>query len=126
MTTTEAVEAPKLEEDFAENQLLGVSASVRSSEHASERSSERADLPILGMYCLGMHCAACAARVEKALLKTEGVKSANVNFSTARATVHYDAQATNLEKLRDVVKQTGYEAMVLPTPSLTLKLKPLL
>lgn len=32
----------------------------------------------------GMHCAACAARNERTLLKLAGVKKANVNLATKR------------------------------------------
>jgi Cu+-exporting ATPase len=75
----------------------------QTSTHAPARS----DLPLLGM-----HCAACATRIEKALAKAPGVEEAGVNFATARATVHYDPQQTDLETLREVVKRAGYDAIV--------------
>ena len=71
---------------------------------------ERCDLPILGM-----HCAACATRIEKALGKAPGVQQAGVNYATGRATVHYDPHATDAAKLRDVVKNAGYDAIVPPS-----------
>jgi Cu+-exporting ATPase len=77
-----------------------------------ENQPERCDLPILGM-----HCAACATRLEKALNKAPGVQQAGVNYATARATVHYDPQATNIQQLSDVVKKAGYEAIVAPARS---------
>jgi Cu+-exporting ATPase len=40
---------------------------------------ERLDIPIIGM-----SCAACASRVEKALSKTDGVDDANVNFAVEK------------------------------------------
>jgi Cu+-exporting ATPase len=70
-------------------------------------AGERCDLPILGM-----HCAACATRIEKALNKAPGVQNAGVNYATGRATVHYDPQTTDAAKLREVVKKTGYDAIV--------------
>ena len=70
-------------------------------------TGERCDLPILGM-----HCAACATRIEKALNKAPGVQNAGVNYATGRATVHYDPQTTDAAKLREVVKKTGYDAIV--------------
>src|SRR5687767_1439592 len=82
----------------------------KQSADASE--GERCDLPILGM-----HCAACANRLEKALGKAVGVQEANVNFATQRATVHYDPQATTLPQLQEVVKKAGYEALLPATPS---------
>ncbi|HWK89372.1 MAG TPA: heavy metal-associated domain-containing protein, partial [Longimicrobium sp.] len=47
---------------------------------APEGTGERIDLPITGMTC-----AACARRVETKLSKAPGVRSAGVNFATARA-----------------------------------------
>jgi P-type Cu+ transporter len=64
----------------------------------------------------GMHCAACAARVESALAKAPGVARAGVNFATGRATVAYDPTTTSPAALRDVVRDTGYDAL-LPDPA---------
>lgn len=69
--------------------------------------TERVDLPLLGM-----HCASCAGRIEKALNRAEGVESCSVNFATTRATVHFDAEKTSPAALRDVVKKAGYDAIV--------------
>ena len=41
---------------------------------------------------VGMHCAACVTRVEKALAAMPGVVEAAANFATERALVRYDAQ----------------------------------
>jgi Cu+-exporting ATPase len=57
-----------------------------------------------------MTCAACARRIERALSKTPGVRSAAVNFATARATVGYDPAATAPEHLVDAVREVGYGA----------------
>lgn len=82
-------------------------AAPTAPSQASDGDVERADLPLLGM-----HCAACATRIEKALGKTEGVQECSVNYATTRATVSYNPQATNLEELRRVVQKAGYDAIV--------------
>lgn len=56
----------------------------------------------------GMSCAACAARIEKSLGKTAGVKSANVNLALERADVEYDDSAVDVDKLEGVVTKLGY------------------
>ena len=38
----------------------------------------------------GMNCASCAAHVEKAAAKVEGISFASVNLATERLTVSYD------------------------------------
>jgi len=76
----------------------------------TDSTTTRADLPLLGM-----HCAACASRIEKALKRTEGVESCTVNFATTQATIHFDPQQTDLPALREVVQAAGFDA-VLPQP----------
>ncbi|MGV3721003.1 MAG: heavy metal translocating P-type ATPase, partial [Actinomycetota bacterium] len=56
----------------------------------------------------GMSCAACAARIEKVLKRTEGVREANVNFAAHRATVVYAPQETDTRTLAGVVREAGY------------------
>jgi Cu+-exporting ATPase len=57
----------------------------------------------------GMHCAACAQIIQKALLKAEGVTEARVNLTTEIAYVEYNDEQTNEEKLEEVIKNTGYD-----------------
>ncbi len=58
----------------------------------------------------GMHCAACAQNVERALREAPGVQSATVNFAAETATVSFDRAETSVGKLIAVVKQAGYGA----------------
>jgi Cu+-exporting ATPase len=58
----------------------------------------------------GMHCAACAARVEEALRDAEGVSEATVNFATEEVGVAFDTDRVSLENLIGVVEETGYGA----------------
>lgn len=48
---------------------------------------EKMDKATIGI--MGMHCASCAMIIEGGLKKTEGVKSAAVNFATSRATIEF-------------------------------------
>ncbi len=59
----------------------------------------------------GMHCAACAVRNERALVKIPGVLKANVNLGTRRARVDFDEATVSEARLRDVVVQNGYEVL---------------
>ena len=80
----------------------------QTAEHpARNAQTQSADLPLLGM-----HCAACANRIEKALNRAPGVESCNVNYATTRATVSYDPAQTDAHRLRDVVVNAGYDAIV--------------
>src|SRR6266545_4451103 len=57
----------------------------------------------------GMTCAACAARIEKVLNRTEGVRAA-VNFATETAHVEFDADKASAQTLIDAVRSAGYDA----------------
>ncbi|MBI5179331.1 MAG: copper-translocating P-type ATPase [Nitrospinae bacterium] len=59
----------------------------------------------------GMTCAACSARIEKALNKVPGVLSANVNLATEKATVTFDHTATRLSDLKDAITKAGYQPL---------------
>ena len=59
---------------------------------------------------LGMHCNACATRIERALADEPAVLSASVNFATNRAFVTYDPSMTDASGLCAVVRHAGYEA----------------
>ncbi len=57
----------------------------------------------------GMTCVACAARIEKALNKLEGVE-AIVNFASETARVRYVPGLATPEQLTAAIRKTGYEA----------------
>jgi Cu+-exporting ATPase len=58
----------------------------------------------------GMTCAACQARVQRALEQAPGVQRASVNLLLNNATVEYDPAVTSGEHLIEVVRSTGYQA----------------
>ncbi len=59
----------------------------------------------------GMNCASCAAHVEKAAAKVEGISYASVNLATERLTVSYDEKKTSLNQVIDAVSRAGYKAI---------------
>jgi P-type Cu+ transporter len=58
----------------------------------------------------GMTCAACSARVQRALEKTAGVRQASVNLMTNNAVVAFDREAITPERVVEVIRETGYGA----------------
>jgi P-type Cu+ transporter len=57
----------------------------------------------------GMHCAACVARVERALTAAPGVELATVNLATRQARIRYNSGLTSPDALTQVVTDAGYE-----------------
>ncbi len=58
----------------------------------------------------GMTCASCVMRIEKGLKKVPGVENASVNLATERATVTYNPQETDVDRLVQKVEAVGYRA----------------
>jgi len=60
-----------------------------------------------------MTCASCVANVESALRGVSGVKSADVNLATERATVELDPTRADFPALVRAVERAGYGALAL-------------
>ena len=60
----------------------------------------------------GMHCAACAANVEKIVNRQEGVKEASVNLAAAVLTVVYDPMAVSPQQLKEAVMKIGFDLII--------------
>ncbi len=73
-------------------------------EMENEAKSERIDLPIVGM-----SCASCASTIQRGLAGLKGVKKANVNFATSKATVLYEPQLAKPEEFISSVRKSGYD-----------------
>jgi Cu+-exporting ATPase len=58
----------------------------------------------------GMDCASCAAVIEHDLKKTEGIKSANVNYATEKAYVEFDDKKIKIDNIKKSIKDLGYES----------------
>ena len=61
---------------------------------------------------MGMSCAACAARVDKALNHHPGVRHAAVNYAAATATVEYDSDCCDEASLQQAVQAAGYDLLI--------------
>ena len=57
----------------------------------------------------GMSCASCAATVQDALARANGVANATVNYATAKAAVDYDDARTGVADLIKTVRAAGYD-----------------
>lgn len=59
---------------------------------------------------LGMHCAACAMRIEKTVAKIDGVQHIQVNLATEKGTVTFQDNRTNLAHIIEKIKKIGFDA----------------
>jgi len=56
----------------------------------------------------GMHCASCAANIERSLSKVEGVKNPKISLLLKKGTAECE-DSVSKEKLKEAVKRAGYE-----------------
>jgi Cu+-exporting ATPase len=88
-----------------ERQDSSMSNSMALPNAADERESGDRSLQIEGMTC-----ASCAARVEKALARVPGVRSASVNLATEKAQVRLAGRDVGVDALVAAVQKAGYAA----------------
>lgn len=58
----------------------------------------------------GMSCVVCSASCQKALLKLDGVRRADVNFASGKAVVEYDEKKVDEQALAAAISKAGYGA----------------
>lgn len=58
----------------------------------------------------GMHCASCAAIIDRAIRKLPGVLRSNVNYANANATVEFDEKQMSEQDVMKAIEGAGYKA----------------
>lgn len=61
---------------------------------------------------VGMHCAACAARINKVLGKQAGVVECSVNLAANNVSLKYNSTVTTAENLAEAVDRMGFRLIV--------------
>ena len=56
----------------------------------------------------GMHCASCAQIISKQISKTDGIISCDVNFATKQATIQFENEEQDTDKLNQDIQDFGY------------------
>ncbi len=65
----------------------------------------------------GMSCAACSARIEKALSKLDGVSEPNANFTAGKVSVSYDPEIVDRKRIEDTIVSAGYTIIKKDAPT---------
>lgn len=68
----------------------------------------------------GMHCASCAAIIERTLKKSDGVASAEVNYGTETAKLVFDASKTSADRLSKQIEPLGYSLVTESAESMNM------
>ncbi|MCC8188626.1 MAG: heavy metal translocating P-type ATPase [Bacteroides sp.] len=61
---------------------------------------------------LNLHCAGCAANVERSMRKVTGVEEAAVSYASHMLTIRYDSELITPEDLRRIVQAAGYDLII--------------
>lgn len=61
---------------------------------------------------LNLHCAGCAANMQRVLERQAGVTEASVNIANKMATVTFDPQTVQAESLQKAVQEAGYDLLI--------------
>lgn len=56
----------------------------------------------------GMYCSACSGRIEKSVMKMDGIFDVNVNLATEKGRVVYDSTNISTETILERIKKLGY------------------
>ncbi|MDP4181430.1 MAG: heavy metal translocating P-type ATPase [Bacillota bacterium] len=75
-----------------------------------KKAGSNADCSKIELSIKGMTCAACSARIEKKLSKTDGVLKASVNLATEKGSFDYDRSKIKASDIIKTVESLGYEA----------------
>lgn len=73
-------------------------------------AEQAADSIVCRLHVGLMTCASCVRRIEKALVKVDGVETAEVNLATEVATVTYSPSKVGVDRLIGAVTAAGYTA----------------
>lgn len=66
----------------------------------------------LSFHISGMHCASCAANIQRKISKLPGVEEANVNYASEQASVLYNQSKLDQKEIAEAVKSLGYESHI--------------
>jgi len=97
-----------IEYDPEKISLDDIAEAIRELEYEPVMPEEEKSREVV-LHVLGMSCAACAARVEKALQRVPGVQKASVNLATEKAYVRYNPRVASIIDLREAIRGQGYD-----------------
>ncbi|MBP7735325.1 MAG: copper-translocating P-type ATPase [Spirochaetes bacterium] len=108
-TVNLALETARITYDDAAVGEKEIVAAVEKAGYGAEIDGEK-DETAVDLLITGMSCAACAARIEKALGKKDGVIEASVNLSTGKGRVRYDPLRIKSYEIVGEIRRAGYDA----------------
>jgi mercuric ion transport protein len=88
----------------------GAAARLLVPVGTSESDPNQVKLATLQVSIPSMDCMACEAGIEAKLKKQNGIQSAQVDFATKTAVIHFDPGKLSPEKVSALIDETGFKA----------------
>jgi Cu+-exporting ATPase len=101
-----ATETAYIEYDNATISKEKITETIRKTGYDVIEESKKITLQIGGMTC-----ASCSQAIEKTLIKTKGVKKANVNLATEKATISFNPKKTEYNEIKNAIEKIGYQVL---------------
>lgn len=73
-----------------------------------QEHKEKGKIESISFGISGMHCASCAANIERALKKRPGVYKANINYASEKANVEYDPSVIKRGEIGKIIANLGW------------------
>ncbi|XP_041970264.1 copper-transporting ATPase 1 isoform X2 [Aricia agestis] len=97
----------------ARTSAAAVADSITELGFPAEVVSESGAPRDLTLQIKGMTCSSCVSKIEKAVLKLNGVVSCSVALTTAKGKVKYDPEVVGARRICDTVTALGFDATLL-------------
>lgn len=93
---------------------VSAAEAVQAYQHASQAESQMSSPSdhVLSLEIDGMHCAACASKVEAVLTDLDGVRHASVSILAKSAKVMFEPRRTGVRAISLAIESLGYRAVV--------------
>ncbi|XP_045457829.1 copper-transporting ATPase 1 [Melitaea cinxia] len=89
---------------------LAIAESISELGFPSELISDSGAPRDLNLLIKGMTCASCVNKIEKSVLKLNGVVSCSVALTTSKGKIKYDPEIIGARRICDAVTELGFEA----------------
>lgn len=91
--------------------LAACGQNTQTNTEERKNASEIAAVKTIQLNVKGMTCEGCENSIETALIKMNGVVSAEARYNKGIATVSYDSTKVNVELINQAIKEVGYEVI---------------
>jgi Cu+-exporting ATPase len=82
---------------------------ITNGKNSGAPNDARKGTELLSLYLSGLDCAACAEKIESALMRYKGVKNVTIYLSTKRIEVLFDPPVISKKKILDAIAGLGFK-----------------